>query len=93
MAESMDDVRGGPRAISTRCGGAVAAMGGRVLVGDVFPPPLEVWRGSETLWWRAFGAFMRFSDLSMFSRYVGAIGNGEADLELVSFAGVTIKVS
>jgi len=71
MAESMEEVRGGPRAISTRCGGAVAAMGGRVPVGDVFPPPLEVWRGSETLRWGAFGVFVRFSDLLIFSRYLG----------------------
>jgi hypothetical protein len=71
----------------------VAAMGGRVAVGDVFPPPLEVWTGSETLRWGAFGAFIRFSGLSMVSRHLGETSDGETDLELVSFASVSIEVS
>jgi hypothetical protein len=29
----------------------------------------------------------------MFNRYLGTISNGEADLELVSFASVSIEVS
>jgi hypothetical protein len=48
MAESIDDVRGGPRAISIRCAGAVAAIDGRVPVGEP-PGGLEVRTGSETL--------------------------------------------
>jgi hypothetical protein len=42
MAESIDDVRGG------RCAGAVAAIDGRVPVGEP-PGGLEVRTGSETL--------------------------------------------
>ena len=48
IAESIDDCRGAARPISTRCGGAVAAMGSRESVGE----PLEgseVRTGSETL--------------------------------------------
>jgi hypothetical protein len=62
MAESMDDVRGGPRAISIRFGEAVAAMGGRVP--SVEPPPeLSVGIGSETLLRGTFGAFGGLSAL------------------------------
>jgi hypothetical protein len=53
IAESMEEVRGGARAISTRCWGAVAAIGGRVLVGEP-PEGLEVRTGSETLREAAF---------------------------------------
>jgi hypothetical protein len=63
MAESIDEVRGGPRAISIRCGGAVAAMGGRVPVGDVSPPAWEVRMGSETLRKEPFVALVDFSVL------------------------------
>ena len=48
MAESIEDVRAGPLPISTRCGGAVAAIGGFVLVGEP-AGGLETARGSETL--------------------------------------------
>jgi len=54
MAESIDDVRGGLRAISTRCEGALAAMGGVVLVGDESAPGLEFRIGSEKLRKEAF---------------------------------------
>jgi hypothetical protein len=61
MAESIDEVRGGPRAISIRCGGAVAAMGGRLSVGDESPPALEVAMGSETLRKGPFDTLVNFS--------------------------------
>jgi len=48
MAESIDEVRGGPLAISIRCLGAVAAIGNRALVGEP-PAGFEFRRGSETL--------------------------------------------
>lgn len=48
MAESIEDVLGGARPISARCLGAVAAIGGRELVGDP-PRGREVKIGSDTL--------------------------------------------
>jgi hypothetical protein len=48
IAESIEDVRGGARPISTRCGGAVATMGGRVVCGEP-PEDFEIRRESETL--------------------------------------------
>ena len=56
IAESIEDVRGAFRAMSTRCCGAVAAIGGRVLVGEP-PEGLEVRTGSETLRGVAFVSF------------------------------------
>lgn len=47
-AESIDDVRGAARPISTRCDGAEAAINGGVLVGES-PKGLAVRIGSETL--------------------------------------------
>ena len=49
IAESMEDVLGGPRPISIRCLGAVAAIGGRVVVVGEPPEGFEVRTGSETL--------------------------------------------
>jgi hypothetical protein len=63
IAESIDEVRGGPRAMSIRCGGAVAAIGGRVPVGDESPPALEVAMGSETLRKGPFVGLVDFSVL------------------------------
>jgi hypothetical protein len=48
IAESIEDVRGGGRPISTRCAGAVAAMVGDLVVGEVEEPPMFR-TGSETL--------------------------------------------
>lgn len=48
IAESIEDVRGGGRPISTRCEGAVAAMGGDLVIGDEEEPPMFR-TGSETL--------------------------------------------
>lgn len=63
IAESIDEVRGAALAISTRCLGAVAAMGGgRVLVGEP-PEGLEVRRGSDTLLCEAFVSFVTRSGL------------------------------
>jgi hypothetical protein len=62
IAESMDDVRGGPRAISIRFEGAVAAIGSRV-PGVGPPPELSVGIGSETLLRGTFGALGGLSAL------------------------------
>jgi hypothetical protein len=48
IAESIDDVLGGALPISTRCCGAVAAIGGRILVGEP-PEGFEFRIGSDTL--------------------------------------------
>ena len=48
IAESIDDVRGGARAISALCAGATAAIGGRVPGGEP-PDGFEFTTGSETL--------------------------------------------
>jgi hypothetical protein len=48
IAESIDDVRGGARAISTLCAGATAAIDGRVPGGEP-PDGFEFTTGSETL--------------------------------------------
>jgi len=53
IAESIDDVRRGARAISTLCAGTTAAIGGRVPSGDP-PDGFEVRTGSETLRGAAF---------------------------------------
>lgn len=53
IAESIEDVLGGARPISARCLGAVAAIGGRELVGDP-PGGREVKTESETLREAAF---------------------------------------
>lgn len=48
IAESIDEVRGGARPISTRCGGAVGAIVGLVLLEDDAPGGFEVTTGSDT---------------------------------------------
>jgi len=48
IAESIEDVRGACPAMSTRCWGAVAAIGLRVVVGEP-PGAVEVRTESETL--------------------------------------------
>jgi hypothetical protein len=48
IAESMEDVLGGARPISTLCCGAVAAIGRLVLVGEP-PDGFEFRTGSDTL--------------------------------------------
>jgi hypothetical protein len=48
MAESIDEVRGGPRATSGRYDGALEAIVGRELVGEP-PGGFEFRMGSETL--------------------------------------------
>ena len=48
IAESIEDVLGGARPISTRCFGAVPAIGGRVLAGEP-PEGFEFRTGSDTL--------------------------------------------
>lgn len=62
IAESIDDVRGGPRVISTRCGGAVVAMGGRMSADDT-PPGFAIERGAETLLKEPFGGLVELSTL------------------------------
>jgi hypothetical protein len=56
IAESIDDVRGGARAISTLCAGATAAIGGRVPSGEP-PDGFDVRTGSETLREAAFDSW------------------------------------
>lgn len=53
IAESIEDVRGGARVISTLCAGATAAIGGRVPVGEP-PDGFDFTTGSETLREAAF---------------------------------------
>ncbi len=65
IAESIDDVRGAARAISIRCLGAVAAIGGRVLVGEP-PGGFEVRTGSETLLEEAFVSFIGRGNLLLY---------------------------
>lgn len=48
IAESIEEVRGGPLAISALCLGAVAAIGTRVLTGD-FPEDFVFTTESDTL--------------------------------------------
>jgi hypothetical protein len=48
IAESIEDVRGGARAISALCAGATAAIDGRVPGGEP-PDGFEFTTGSETL--------------------------------------------
>jgi hypothetical protein len=64
IAESMDDVLGGPRAIFIRCDGAVVAKGGCALVIDGSSVALEFRRGSEILREEPFGFLTGFPTLN-----------------------------
>ena len=68
MAESIDDVRGGARAISTLCAGATAAIGGRVPSGEP-PDGFDVMTGSETLRDAAFESWSGREYLHMPNEY------------------------
>jgi len=57
IAESIEDVRGGARVISTLCAGATAAIGGRVPVSEP-PGGFDFTIGSETLREAAFESWI-----------------------------------
>ena len=65
IAESMDDVLGGPRAILIRCDEVVVAKGGCVTVVDGPSVALDFKRGSEVLREVPFGLLVDFATLDI----------------------------